>query len=208
MKAAAHQRFRAIVIGGSSGGFLALQTILTDLPADFPLPLMVALHRASDSEGNLAALLNKLGRLPVKETNDKDALQPIQVYLAPSNYHLLVEKDHTLSLSIDNRVWFSRPAIDVLFESAADVFGPTLIGVLLTGANQDGAQGLLKIRQRGGWTIAQDPEDASMRTMPAAAIQLGAAIEILKLNQIGPTLMRLAPQAASLENNLFSETEL
>jgi two-component system chemotaxis response regulator CheB len=187
-----HGRYQAVVIGGSSGGLQSLQTVLGLLPGDYSLPVMVALHRSPTTDHNLAGLLNDSCSLTVKEAEDKEVLVEGSVYIAPANYHLLVELDYTLSLSVDARVWHSRPAIDVLFETAADAFGPRLVGVLLTGANQDGTAGLRRIRQRGGLTLAQDPAEAYMPAMPESAIQAGVVDQVLPLAAIGALLASLA----------------
>ncbi len=125
------------------------------------------------------------------EAGEKEELRPGKVYLAPANYHLLVEDDRTLSLSVDERVNFARPSVDVLFETASDAFGSRLVGIILTGANRDGSMGLKKIRQNGGLTLVQAPETAFADGMPRAAIAACAADHILPLDQIGPFLCRL-----------------
>lgn len=169
----------AIVIGASAGGLTTLQNILAPLPADFYFPILVVQHRRPAQDDLMAFTLNESCELRVKEA---DQLEPICagiVYLAPANYHLLVEADKTLSLSVDNKISYSRPSIDVLFESAAAVYRSTLIGIILTGANQDGTIGLQKIKEFGGFTIAQDPTSAEVPTMPNAAIQNNVVDKIL-----------------------------
>jgi two-component system chemotaxis response regulator CheB len=188
----AARRFCAIVAGGSTGALEALTTIVPALPARFPLPLCIVLHILPERPSHLAEVLAVRCALPVKEAEDKEPLAPGTVYLGVPNYHLLIEKKGCFSLSIDERVHFSRPSIDVLFESAADAYGPALIGVLLSGANQDGAAGLARIKEKGGLTIVQSPDTASMPTMPAAAIRLAAADHVLPLAEIGPFLARLS----------------
>jgi two-component system, chemotaxis family, protein-glutamate methylesterase/glutaminase len=184
-------RYQAIVIGGSSGGFQALQTLLGLLPRDYSLPVMVVLHRSPTTDHSLADLLSHVCPLTVKEAEEKEVMAEGFVYIAPANYHLLVERDHSLSLSIEDRVWYSRPAIDVLFETAADAFGTRLVGVLLTGANQDGTAGLRRIRQRGGLTLAQDPTEAHMPAMPESAIRAGVVDRVLPLTMVGALLASL-----------------
>jgi two-component system chemotaxis response regulator CheB len=133
--------------------------------------------------------------LPVKEAEDKEPLAPSTVYVAPPNYHLLLETQGYFSLSVDDPVLFSRPAIDVLFESAADAFGRSLLGLLLTGASEDGARGLCRIQQAGGLTLVQAPSTAAVRIMPEAALRLSAPSHVLPLNEIGPFLARLDRRA-------------
>ena len=142
--------YKAIVIGASAGGLQALQKILGPLPADFSLPILIVQHRLPTADDLLTFALNESCRLTVKEANEKDYIEPGRVYVAPANYHLLVERDRTLSLSADAKVCYSRPSIDVLFESAADVYLSQLIGIILTGATHDGTAGLKKIKQNGG----------------------------------------------------------
>jgi two-component system chemotaxis response regulator CheB len=163
--------YAAIVIGASAGGTHALQQILPRLPADFPLPIMIAQHLHPLQDG--AAIIHYSGgsALIIKDADEKEAIRPGFVYFAPPNYHLLVENDRTFSLSIDPKVNYTRPSVDVLFESAADAYGPALIGIVLSGANQDGAAGLGYIKQRGGLTVVQAPPDAEVSYMPQAAIQ-------------------------------------
>ncbi|HEV8550887.1 MAG TPA: chemotaxis protein CheB, partial [Polyangiaceae bacterium] len=138
-----------------------------------------------DALGNLCAL-------PTKEAEDKEPLRAGVLYVAAPNYHLLVERGRCFSFSMDEPVWFSRPAIDVLFESAADTYGRGLLGVLLSGANEDGAQGLARIRAQGGTTVVQTPESATARPMPDAALRLGAARHVLSPAEIGAFLAQLA----------------
>ena len=182
---------RAVVIGGSAGGMKALAAILPTLPGDFGIPVVIVIHVLESSPGYLASFLDSRCALSVKEAFDKEPLQAGTIYIAPAGYHLLIEDDETLALSVDAPVNFSRPAIDVLFESAADTYGPSLTGVVLTGANSDGSQGLKCIKERGGLTIVQDPADAETRFMPEAALQTSAVDHILSLMEIGPFLARL-----------------
>ncbi|MBF0438274.1 MAG: chemotaxis protein CheB [Magnetococcales bacterium] len=185
-----HQR-RAIVIGCSAGGLQALRTLLPELPPTYPLPILVVQHIPANSTGLHTTLLNHFCQLPILEANDKDPIRPGWVHFAPAGYHLLVEPNETIALSIDPKVNHSRPSIDLLFESAADVYQKGLIGVLLTGASQDGAQGLLKILHRGGITLVQDPKTAEAPLMPRFAIAIGAATKTLSLKEIGHTLKQL-----------------
>lgn len=182
--------FRAVVIGVSAGGLDALSTLLPALPKDFPLPILVVQHRLAGSDDYLAQSLDRICAVQVKEAEEKEKLKQGTVYLAPADYHLLIERDETIALSIDAKENYSRPSIDVLFESAAYVWASLLIGMVLTGANSDGAKGLALIKQRGGTTIVQDPETAEYDTMPRAA--LPCADYVLPLPEIGTHLNTLA----------------
>jgi two-component system chemotaxis response regulator CheB len=182
---------RIVVMGASWGGLQALTALLGALPASFASVIAIVQHRSSDSRtGALAASLASAGPLPVREVEDKDPLDPGRVHLAPADYHLLVEHG-AFALSTEERVQFSRPSIDVLFESAAAVYGTRVVAVVLTGANRDGAAGIARVRQRGGLTLVQDPETAERRTMPDAAIATGAAQQVLPLPGIASLLVEL-----------------
>ena len=181
---------KIIVIGTSIGGLNALETVLPALPRDFDLPVVVVQHRTRDTNHDLCAHLARRCTLPVIEPNDKDDITKGCIYLAPRNYHLLIE-DRGFALSIDAPVMSARPSVDVLFESAADVFPASTIGVILTGTNRDGAAGLRSIKRRGGYTIVEDPETAVARSMPDAAIQSVAPDRVLPLERIAPHLVEL-----------------
>jgi two-component system chemotaxis response regulator CheB len=183
------RRYQAVVIGASSGGFEALQKVLAPLPADFALPVMVVLHRDPTSDELLARLLDDSCRLTVKEADEKEDIKPSGVYIAPANYHLLVEQDRTFSLSVDSEVCYARPSIDVLFETAADAYRSGLIGILLTGANHDGTEGMKRIKERGGLTVAQDPDSAQADMMPRLAIQAHVVDRVLPLEEIASLLI-------------------
>lgn len=190
--------YELICIGASWGGLNAVGRLLTDLPAAVELPVVLAQHRSADSkEGALAQLLGMQGTRRVQDAVDKVALEPGNVYIAPPDYHLLVERG-SLALSVDERIQFARPSIDVLFESAADAYGPGVIGIILTGANEDGARGLARIKESGGVAIVQDPADAARTTMPEAAIAATAADAVLPLEEIGRFVYGLCvePEAA------------
>lgn len=184
--------FKAVVIGVSTGGVSALKRVLGALPADFPIPVLVTTHISPDSDDGLALLLNTLSLIRVKEADEQETMSAGTVYLAPANYHLLVERGGTLALSVDPPVNFARPSVDVLFDSAADVYGPALIGVIMTGAGSDGSAGLLKIKNRGGVTIIQEPSDAEAASMPMSAMQLQNADYIVPLAGIPAILLDLA----------------
>ena len=180
-----------VVIGSSWGGLVALETILAALPGDFAPTIAIAQHRSPDSgSGALSAMIGRHTELAVCEAGDKDPMEPGRVYIAPPDYHLYVEQG-AFALDVDEVVQYSRPSIDVLFDSAADVYGERVVAVILTGANEDGAYGIERVKRRGGLTIAQDPATAERREMPDAAIATGAVDRVLALDEIGPELARL-----------------
>jgi two-component system chemotaxis response regulator CheB len=165
------RRIEAVVIGGSAGGVDALLQLLPALPAGYDLPVVCMLHLPPDRESRLAELFDERLPLPVREAADKGNIEAGTVYFAGPGYHLSVEQDRTFSLSCEPPVHYARPAIDVLMESSADAWGPGLVGILLTGANHDGADGMAQIRARGGFTVVQDPADAQVGVMPMEAIR-------------------------------------
>ncbi len=177
-----------IVVGTSMGGLHALQVILSDLPAGFCVPIVVVQHRHKQSGDALAEVLKrKAKKLCIVDVEDRQRIEPRCVYLAPADYHLYVEKGE-FSLSTDAAESYSRPSIDVLFESAADAYGEGVLAVLLTGANQDGARGLKAIKRRGGYIVVQDPATAEAPAMPTAGIAAVEVDQILPLQQIGQFL--------------------
>ena len=178
-----------VVMGASWGGLHALGTIVAGLPADFPLPVIIVQHRSRDSETLLEELLQDLTPLPIRQVDDKDPILGGHVYVAPADYHLLVDGGH-FALTTDAPVRFSRPSIDVTFTSAADLCGACATGVVLTGANDDGAAGLRRIYDRGGRAIIQDPRDAEMPVMPTAALAAVPEADVLPLAGIAPALVR------------------
>lgn len=180
-----------IVVGGSWGGMEAVGLVLADLPADFPVPVVIVLHRGEGSVDMLSAILGRSTALPVCEAEDKSKLRPGYVHVAPSGYHLLVERG-SLALSTDAAVHFSRPSIDVAFETAAEAYASGAVGVILTGDNEDGAAGLAEIRRFGGVTIIQDPASAERPRMPRAALAKGDPDAVLPVEEIGPMLTRVA----------------
>jgi two-component system chemotaxis response regulator CheB len=176
-----------VVIGTSYGGLAALQTLLPALAPAFPAPLVVAQHRGKDADDGLCEFLRRRCPLPLSEPNDKERIESGHVYLAPRDYHLLVERGR-FALSTDAPVAFARPSIDVLFESAADAYRELAVGVVLTGANRDGARGLARIKSYGGVAVVQEPGGAESRAMPEAAIAAAAIDRVLALAEIAPYL--------------------
>jgi two-component system chemotaxis response regulator CheB len=185
--------FELIVIGCSLGGMRALQVVLAGLPATFTVPVAVVQHRHRASNEGLPVYLRKSSHLPVIDVDDKQWIKPGTVYLAPADYHLLVERG-MFSLSVDDRVAYSRPSIDVLFESAADAYGDKVVGVIMTGSNQDGAEGAKRVKARDGFLVVQDPATAEAPSMPQAAIAAARVDRILPLERIGPFLVELCRQ--------------
>ncbi|XHX77401.1 MAG: chemotaxis protein CheB [Stenomitos frigidus ULC029] len=188
--------FELLVIGTSLGGFTALKVLLSGLVPSFPLAIAVVQHRHKESGSMMSRSMQQYIKLPMHEAEDKDELLPGHVYVAPTNYHLLVERGY-LTLSVDEPVCFARPSIDVLFESAADVYTNRTIGVILTGANHDGVNGLARIKACGGLAIVQDPATAETRTMPQAAIDAIKVDAILPLSDIAPYLVNLLCRSRS-----------
>jgi two-component system chemotaxis response regulator CheB len=178
-----------IAIGASAGGLNAVSRLLGLLPADFEVPIAIVQHRSKESLA-LAEVVQAATTLRVLEVEDKQPLEPRTVYIAPPDYHLLID-DGRFSLSTDDLVRFSRPSIDVFFDSAADAFGPRLIGIVLTGANSDGSQGLLTIAERGGQTLVQDPATAEIAVMPAAAQNAVPKAKVLSIEALAEHLIRL-----------------
>jgi two-component system, chemotaxis family, protein-glutamate methylesterase/glutaminase len=182
--------YQLIAIGTSLGGLSALKTLLGALPQDFSAALAIVQHRHRESDPGLGSFLQQFTVLPVHEVEDKERIQPGHVYLAPADYHLLVEYGY-FSLSVDEPVSYARPSIDVLLESASDSYNEHVIGVILTGANQDGVQGLATLKARGGMTIVQAPDTAESPVLPRAAIAAVAVDAVLPLAQIATRLMHL-----------------
>jgi two-component system chemotaxis response regulator CheB len=185
------QPFSAVVIGGSAGGINAATAIVSRLPSSFIPPVVVVLHQSPDQPSCWVEYLGSQARLPVIEAEDKMVLSAGTVYCAPPGYHLLLERDCTLALSVDERVNFARPSIDVLFSSAAEAFGAALIGVVLTGANNDGASGLAEIADAGGLAMVQSPGTAEWSTMPEAALKAVPQALVMDLKDIAARLVNL-----------------
>lgn len=184
-------RFDVVVVGVSAGGVDLLLNLLPALPADFPVPIVVCLHSAIDVTGGLVHLLSGRARIAVREAHDKDPLKPGCVYLAPGGYHLLLERDRTASLSLDAPVRFARPSIDVLFDSAAHAFRERTLGVILSGANDDGAAGARAIKAAGGMLVVQDPATAQVPDMPRAAIAVAEPDELVTPEALPALLLQL-----------------
>lgn len=206
VNALAGRSIRLVVMGASWGGLQVISSILRQLPADFSLPILIAQHRFRHRRGEafLAQTLATDCQLMVIEPDDKERMRAGCVYIAPRDYHLLVECDGVLSLSSDEPVNFSRPAIDPLFESAADVYRKELLGIILTGANSDGARGLRSIKTHGGLALVQEPTSAEAKAMPEAAIQMTAVDAVLEINQIAELLKRLDQHRKSRHSELPS----
>ena len=187
-------RYSVVAIGTSWGGLAAMTMLLGALPADFNVPIVIVQHRSKDSERLLAHLLQDATDLNVCEIEDKDTLEAGTVHLAPANYHVMVEEGY-FSLTVEEPVRFSRPSIDVTFTSAAATYGAKAVGVVLTGANEDGSRGLKDIAARGGRALVQDPKTAEIPVMPQAAINAVPTAEVLKLDAIAPRLIALSQES-------------
>ncbi len=188
------RRYGAVVMGISMGGVGALKRVLGALPPDYPLPILVAQHISPISQDGLPVLLNTLCQIHVKEADEGELPGPGTVYIAPPNYHLLVEPQGWLGLSTDPPVCFARPSVDVLFESAAAVYRAGLIGIVMTGAGSDGSQGLKRIKESGGLTIVQEPGDAEAASMPRHALQAVRPDYLVTLATLPQLLMRLGEE--------------
>jgi len=185
------KRYKAVVIGSSAGGLNALKVLFRGLESRFKLPVIIVQHISPDAENYLIHILNELKKLNVKEADEKETPVRGMVYVAPPNYHLLIEADQTFSLTVDERVNYARPSIDVLFETAAEAYQDSLIGIILTGANHDGSNGLKRIKELGGLTIVQDPETAEVDSMPRAALLSTQVDKVLPIDEIAPFLNSL-----------------
>lgn len=192
--------YAVAVVGTSWGGLAAIRSIVASLPPDHVLPIALVQHRHRDSDALLARFLQDQTALRVCEVEDKQAIEPGRIYVAPANYHLLVERGH-FSLSVEAPVRYSRPSIDVAMTSASDAYGHRAIGVVLTGANADGAHGLRRIADRGGLAVIQDPGTAEVAAMPAAALALVTTARVLPLDRIGPFLAELPAQYPRLRRD-------
>ncbi|MDQ2938505.1 MAG: chemotaxis protein CheB [Acidobacteriota bacterium] len=182
--------YEIIVVGTSTGGLKALQTVLSGLSAGFSVPIAIVQHRGQGSDSGLCEFLSQSSNLPVSEPEDKEPLLRGHAYLAPRDYHMLIE-NRSFALTTDRPVAYARPSIDVLFESAADEYQERAIGVILTGANHDGTHGLRKIKSRGGLALVEDPVSAACREMPQAAMSQTKVDKVLPLQEIAPYLEKL-----------------
>ncbi|SEJ74236.1 two-component system, chemotaxis family, response regulator CheB [Variovorax sp. OK605] len=191
LRSSVNKHVDAVVLGASAGGIDALTVLLNDLPATWQLPMAVVLHLPEDHESHLAEIFAQRMPIPVHEAADKMPLAAGSLYFAPPGYHLSIERERRFSLSCEPPVLFSRPSIDVLMGSAADAYGPAVAGFLLTGANDDGAEGLNRIHLAGGLTAVQEPKEAQIPTMPQAAIARHVPDYVLPLRDLRALLLQL-----------------
>ena len=195
MTPALPSRIEAVVIGTSAGGIDPLSVVLPALPAGFGRPVFVVIHLPRERPSLLASIFRSKCAVAVREAQDKDPVEAGTIYFAPPDYHLLIDEGPSLALSDDELVNFSRPSIDVLFESAADYYGDRLLGIVMTGASHDGAAGLDAVRRAGGTTVVQAPDEAQSAVMVRAALERGPADHVLTLAQIADMLKRLGGEA-------------
>jgi len=183
--------YRLVVIGGSAGSLDIVMKIVAALPLQMRATVVVVLHRKNALDSALVNIFSSRTRLPVKEVEDKEALLPAAIYIAPPDYHLLIEDEHSFSLDSSEKIHYSRPSIDVTFESAAEIFGNAVVGILLSGANADGAGGLHRIGEYGGYTIVQDPHSADVGFMPQQAINIGNVDAVVSGSELPLFVQRL-----------------
>lgn len=176
--------FPVVAIGGSAGSLEVILGMLKRFSRRAGAVVIIIIHRKNDRDSNLESLFSYKTELGVREVEDKEPILQNHIYIAPPDYHLLIENERFFSLDSSEKVHFSRPSIDVTFESVAETFGTRVVGILLSGANADGARGLLRIRECGGYTLAQDPEDSDIGFMPQQAINLGAADKVLNIDEL------------------------
>lgn len=196
--AALAARIDAVVMGASAGGIRALSVLLPALPRSLRAPVFIVLHLPRDKPSLLTDIFSRKCAVPIREAEDKEPVVPGTVYFAPANYHLLLDRGPQLALSADDPVYHSRPSIDVLFESAADVYADRLLGVILTGANEDGASGLASVHDQGGVTVVEHPETSYSPQMALAALKMRPADLVLPLEQIGLLLGTLGAQRTEI----------
>jgi two-component system, chemotaxis family, protein-glutamate methylesterase/glutaminase len=175
---------RLLVVGGSAGSLQVVLSLLAAIGDDFPMPVLIVLHRNGGFESSLEDLFSTRTNLAIKEVEEKELLRTGTVYLCPADYHVLLEKDYSFSLDYSERIHYSRPSIDVTFRSAADIFGPGLICLLLSGGNADGAEGMQYVKEKGGLTIVQDPATADVPYMPQQAISRMNVDFIIPMDEI------------------------
>jgi len=185
--------YKAVIIGGSAGSFQVIIRILSSLPANYPLPVLLSLHRLKHVRSGFVEALSIKSAIPVVEPFDKDQIKPGKAYLAPANYHMFVELGNKIALSTEEPVNHSRPSIDLSFLTAAQVYREKLVGVILSGANKDGAYGLKKIKEYGGVAIVQDPEECQVKTMTESSLRLTQVDHIFSTNEIIKYLQNLKP---------------
>jgi len=173
-----------LLLGGSAGSFNLIFQVVKNLPPDLNKTVIIVIHRKKNFQSEIEKMFSENSRMPLKEISDKDKINKNTVYIAPANYHTLIEKEGYFSLDVSEAVWFSKPSIDVTFDSAADVYNERCTAILFSGANQDGAQGMLKLKNAGSLTIVQDPSEAEMPEMPDAAININAVDYVLGTNEI------------------------
>lgn len=188
--------YSIVAIGTSWGGLMAMSKLLSELPAEFPIPIVIVQHRGKDSDRLLSQLLQDATPLTVCEIEDKDLLEPGKVHIAPADYHVMVERGY-LSLTVEEPVRYSRPSIDVMFTSAGDAYGKEAIGIVLTGANEDGSRGLAHIVKRGGKALIQSPKTAEIPIMPEAAVRAVPTAEVLPIPQLSKRLVELSREATN-----------
>lgn len=182
---------KLIVIGGSAGSLDVLLKLVAGLPPHLPAAILVVTHRKASSEDRLVELLNARSSWAVREAEEKDLIVPNTIYIAPTDYHLLIEQDYSFSLDVSEKVNYSRPSIDITFESAAEVYGPSMLGILLSGANADGVEGLRSIKKRGGLCLVQDPGTAEVDYMPRQAIEQVEVDQVLPPAQLSAYIHQL-----------------
>ena len=187
-----NKRFDAVVIGVSAGGINALGKLVASFPFGYCMPVFIVQHISPKSENYLVDILRKSTKMAVKEADENEKITNGTIYVAPPNYHMLIDDNQTIALSTEDRISFARPSVDVLFESAAFVYTSKLIGVILTGANKDGASGLKMIKELGGIAIVQNPATAEVNSMPAAAIRATNVDYVLDLEEVGPKIIELS----------------
>lgn len=183
-----------LIIGGSAGSFQIVLKLLEQLPKDYPYPIFLILHRLKDIRSGFIEALSTKCKMPICEPNDKDIIQKSNIYLAPANYHMYFETDLTISLSTEEPLNHSRPSIDISFMSAAHIFSNKACGILLSGANKDGAFGIKTIKDNGGFTIVQDPREAQIATMPQSALSLFDPHKILNSEEIVNFVVKILPR--------------
>lgn len=184
--------YEVIVVGVSSGGMSALKLLFSVLPLDFHIPIIIVQHISAQSDSHWIKLLNTVSKLNIKEADEKEKIEKGNIYIAAPNYHLMVEENKTLSFTNEQKINFARPSIDVLFESAADVYKDKTIGIILTGSSSDGTAGLKLIKEYGGLAIAEDPKTATSPYMPASAISKVKVDHILPLKEIAELLIKIS----------------